>query len=265
MNSHLNRPWRIVAHRGASAYEPENTLRAFRRAMELGADMSELDLHLSKDGVLIVMHNATVDQTTNGHGAIRELTLAELRRLDAGQGERVPTLAEVIDLVRGRHGLYIELKAEGTPQPTVALLRANEMTDRRQVIVGSFQPALVRETKELAPELTVSLLIGLVYPAQELIALARAASADYVHLCWENRAPQPHQLLTPELLRALRQAGLGIVLWHEERDDELKVLRTLDVDALCTNAPDKLGTPHAQNAEEIIQPQIPTAVRRSGR
>ena len=258
MTSPLKRPW-IIAHRGASAYEPENTLRAFRRAMEQGAELSELDLHLSKDGVLIVMHNATVDQTTNGHGKIRDLTLAELRLLDAGLGERVPTLQDVIDLVRGRHGLYIELKAAGTPRPTVDLLRANALINRREtassradggaaglrpaarrVIVGSFQAELVRETKELAPELSVSLLVGSVHPAQELIALARAAGADYVHLCWESRAPQPHQLLTPELLRALREAGLGIVLWHEERDDELRVLRTLDVDAICTNTPDKL-------------------------
>jgi len=241
MTSPLKRPW-IIAHRGASAYEPENTLRAFRRAMEQGAELSELDLHLSKDGVLIVMHNATVDQTTNGHGAIRDLTLAELRLLDAGHGEHIPTLPDVIDLVRGRQGLYIELKAEGTPQPTVDLLRANAMTAAHQAIVGSFQAELVRETKELAPELSVSLLVGPVYPAHELIALARAARADYVHLCWETRAPHPHQLLTPELLRALREAGLGIVLWHEERDDELSVLRTLDVDAICTNTPDKLKT-----------------------
>ena len=260
MTSALNRPW-IIAHRGASAYEPENTLRAFRRAMEQGAELSELDLHLSKDGALIVMHNPTVDQTTNGHGAIRDQTLAELRLLDAGHGERVPTFQAVIDLVRGRHGLYIELKAEGTPRPTVDLLRANALIARRdtassraddgagrrgrpadrQAIVGSFQPELVRETKELAPELSVSLLVGPLYPAQELIALARAARADYVHLCWETRAPQPHKLLTPELLRALREAGLGIVLWHEERVEELRVLCTLDVDAICTNTPDKLG------------------------
>jgi glycerophosphoryl diester phosphodiesterase len=241
MSSAPNRPW-IVAHRGASAYAPENTLRAFRLAMEQGADMSELDLHLSKDGALIVMHNPTVDQTTNGHGAIRDQTLAELKLLDAGHGERVPTLQDVIGLVRGRHGLYIELKGDGTPRPTVDLLRANALTAASQAIVGSFQPELVRETKELAPELSVSLLVGPVYPAQELIAMVRAARADYVHLCWETRAPQPHKLLTPELLRALRDAGLGIVLWHEERDDELRVLRSLDVDAICTNTPDKLST-----------------------
>lgn len=228
-----------VAHRGASAYEPENTLRAFKRAMELGADMSELDVHLSKDGELIVMHNETVDRTTNGHGAIKDMSSGQIRSLDAGQGERVPTLQEVIDLVRGRNGLYIELKAERTPRATVNLLRLNHFMAPTQVIVGSLQPALVRETKELAPELSTSLLVGPIYTADELIGIARAVKADYVHLCWENRAPHPHQLLTPQLLAALRSAGLGIVLWHEERDEELRILRSLDVDAICTNTPDK--------------------------
>ncbi len=235
-----NRHYLNIAHRGASAYEPENTLRAFRRAMELGADMSELDLHLSRDGALVVRHDDTLGQTTTGGGAIRDLTLAEIKQVNVGRGERVPTLQQVIDLVRGRNGLYIELKAEGTPHAVVNLLRANQFTDPRQVIVGSFQPALVHETKELAPELSVSLLVGTVYPAQELIKMARAAQSDYIHLCWENRVPRPHQLLTPDLLHALREAGLGIVLWHEERDDELCVLRTLNVDAICTNTPEKL-------------------------
>jgi glycerophosphoryl diester phosphodiesterase len=234
------RRYLIVAHRGASAYEPENTLRAFRRAVELGADMSELDVHLSQDGELIVMHNATVDQTTDGHGAIQDLTLDQIRSLDAGLGERVPTLQQVVDLVRGRNGLYVELKAPGTPGATVKLLRGNGFIARGQVIVGSFEPAFVGETKALAPELSVSLLVGPLYPAHELIELAHSANADYVHLCWENRAPEPHRLLTPELLASLHGAGLRIVLWHEEREEELRVLRSLDVDAICSNTPDKL-------------------------
>lgn len=236
----MQRPYLNIAHRGASAYEPENTLRAFERAIELGADMSELDIQVSKDGALIVMHNATVDATTNGHGAIADLTLAELKQLDAGEGEPIPTLPEVIALVRGRSGLYLELKAPTSPRPTVKLLRQSHFTAPEQVIVGSFQAELVRETKELAPEIRVSLLVGPVYPAAELISLARAARADYVHLCWERRAPHPHELLTSELIAALHAASLGIVLWHEERDDELQVLRTLDVQGICTNTPDKL-------------------------
>ena len=234
------RRYLVVAHRGASAYEPENTLRAFRRAIELGAEMSELDAHLSKDGHVMIMHNASVEATTNGQGAIREMTLGELKRLDAGQGEQIPTLPEVLALVRGKHGLYIELKGEGTPPAVVKILRDLNFTNRRQVIVGSFLAPLVQEVKELAPEIATSLLIGPVFPADQLIAMTRAVNADYVHLCWERRHPQPHTLLTPELLSALRAAGLGIVLWHEERPSELEVLRTLDVDAICTNTPDQL-------------------------
>ncbi|MCA1553294.1 MAG: glycerophosphodiester phosphodiesterase, partial [Chloroflexi bacterium] len=159
----MRRRYLNIAHRGASAHAPENTLLAFQRAIELGADLSELDLHLSKDGALIVMHDHTVERTTNGHGAIANLTLAELKQLDAGDGERVSTLPEVIDLVRGRSGLYLELIAEGTPRATVDCLRAQRFTDRKQVIVGSFNAALVRETKHLAPELATSLLVGPVY------------------------------------------------------------------------------------------------------
>lgn len=230
----------IVAHRGASAYEPENTLRAFQRAIELGAHMSELDAHLSKDGHVMIMHNATVEKTTNGTGAIKDMTLAELKKLDAGKGERIPTLQEVIDLVRGKNGLYIELKGEGTPKSVVEVLRANHFTDRKQVIVGSFQPPLVKAVKELAPEITTSLLVSPVLPAEQLIEATRLAKADCVHLCWEARDGRPDRLMTPALIKGLRAAGLGIVLWHEERPEVLDVLLTLDVDAICSNTPDRL-------------------------
>ena len=233
------RHYRAIAHRGASAYEPENTLRAFRRAIELGADMSELDVHLSKDGHAVVRHDATVP-LIDRQGLIAEMTLDELQRWDAGKGERIPTLQQAIQEVRGRNGLYIELKGERTPPVVVDILRACEFVDPEQVIVGSFWAPLVQEVKDLAPEIATSLLVGPVLPADQLIAAGRAVNADYVHLCWEARHPQPHTLLTPDLLSALRAAGLGIVLWHEERPSELSVLRTLDVDAICSNTPDQL-------------------------
>ena len=234
------RRYRIIAHRGASAYEPENTLRSFRRAIGLGADMSELDVHLSRDGHLVVMHDASVEKTTDGRGLIQNLTLEELKRLDAGQGERVPTFQEVLDLVRGRHGLYVELKGDGTPGPVVSALRASDFTGRDLVIVGSFKLSLVREVKSAASEFRTSILVGEVLTAEKLVDLARAVNADSVHLCWENRHPRPHTLVTPVLLRTLRGAGLGIILWHEERPEELQHLRGLDVDGICSNTPDRL-------------------------
>lgn len=108
-----------VGHRGAAGHEPENTLRSFRRAMELGADMVELDVHLCGSGELVVIHDETVDRTTDGTGEVAKMTLDEMRALDAGKGERIPTLQEVIDLATGRMDINIELKGLGTAGPAL--------------------------------------------------------------------------------------------------------------------------------------------------
>ena len=142
------RAFLAIAHRGASAYEPENSLRAFRRAIALGADMSELDVHMSKDGQIVVIHNDSV-QIDGQRKAVADLTLEELRQVDIGLGERIPTLQEVISAVKGKSGLYIELKGATTPQPVADVLRANGFTDCKQVIVGSFLLPLVQRDQEL--------------------------------------------------------------------------------------------------------------------
>src|ERR671930_261980 len=102
----------VVGHRGCALLEPENTLRAFRRALELGCDYVETDVRFTRDGELILMHDETVDRTTSG--SVADLTFAELRALDAGQGEQVPTLAELLPLLRGRAQILCELKGEDT-------------------------------------------------------------------------------------------------------------------------------------------------------
>ena len=103
----------VTSHRGAGFLEPENTLRAIRRAIALGADQVEIDVQLTRDGRLVLMHDATVDRTTNGTGAVADLTLDEIRQLDAGQGEQVPTLDEVLTLTDGKITPQIELKGPG--------------------------------------------------------------------------------------------------------------------------------------------------------
>ena len=107
----------IMGHRGAKAYEPENTLRSVRKALDLGVQAVEIDIHLSRDGRLIVIHDATVDRTTNGKGRVSDLSWEELRRLDAGLGEPLPGLEEVVALVRGRAHLFIELKDPQAVEP----------------------------------------------------------------------------------------------------------------------------------------------------
>lgn len=227
-----------IAHRGASAYEPENTLRAFERAIQLGATMMELDIHLSSDGYPMVIHDPDLARTTNGSGLVPQHTRAEIQRLDAGQGEKIPTLAEVIDLVRGRAELYIEMKGQHTPGPMIEVLRATRFMD--QVIAGSFYPWLPQKAKFLEPSLRTSILVGASDREIDFIDWALAVDADYIHPCWERAAPEPHKLLTPELIGAIRQHNLGIILWHEERPSELQELVKLDVDGICTNTPDVL-------------------------
>ena len=105
----------VIAHRGAKAVEPENTLRAFSRAMEMGANMIEMDLHATRDGHVVVIHDNDLRHTTNLRGKVSEMTLEEVRRADAGKGELVPTLQETLELTRGKIQLYLEIKPACRP------------------------------------------------------------------------------------------------------------------------------------------------------
>lgn len=122
----------IIAHRGASGYYPENTLLAFRKALEGGANWLELDVQLSADGALVVIHDETLERTTDGHGLVGAQRLAELRRLDAGRGEPIPLLEEVLDLAAGRATVNIELKGRGTAGPVATLLEQRIASGRAQ-------------------------------------------------------------------------------------------------------------------------------------
>ena len=219
-----------IAHRGASGYEPENTIRAFEKAIVLGADMIELDVHLSVDGYPVVIHDARIDGAL-----VTDLTLAELKQFDVGKGERIPTLQEAIDCVKGRCQLYIELKGEGTEPPVVDLVRKNGMQD--DVIIASFDPAKVRRSKTLAPEVTTSVLTG--SRVLDFVAFAREAHADCIHFCWECH-PSPHTLLTDTLMKTCAEAGLKVVVWHEERPEEIREIVKHDIYGICSNFPDLL-------------------------
>lgn len=196
------------AHRGASAYEPENTLRAFERAIPMGATLLELDIHLSREGHLMVIHYAEVSRTTNGVGYVSDMTLKQIKELDAGKGEQVPTLTEVIDLARGRAKLYIELKGQRTPDPVVEMLNSMAFVD--QVIVNSFYPLLIQKTKSLDPMIHTSMLIRREDREADFVEWALAVAAEYVHPCWENEMPTPHKLLTAETIANIRTHGLGL-------------------------------------------------------
>lgn len=226
-----------IAHRGASAHAPENTLAAIAKAAELGADMVEVDLQASADGVLVVLHDADLSRATNGHGSVYAHTLDELKRLDAGDGERIPTAEEVIACCIEHHlGIYFELKIGFAATALVPMIQRHALHAR--CIVGSFRPDWLADVTAADPTIAVSVLFGSLHI--DPVALARAARARYVHPCWEHDAAEPHRLLTPAWLAAVRAAGLGIISWHEERPAEIAALRALGLDGICSNAPELL-------------------------
>ncbi|MGD9482565.1 glycerophosphodiester phosphodiesterase family protein [Streptomyces sp. TRM70308] len=216
-------PLLTVGHRGVMGVEPENTLRSFRRAEAEGLDVIELDLHLSKDGELVVMHDAAVDRTTDGTGRVDELTLAELRGLDAGLGERVPVFEEVVDAVRAP--LQAEIKDAAAARVLAGVIRRRALHERVSVI--SFHDAALRETRELLPTVPLALVTGRSTPtAPERAALlgARTVSCELRHL----------DAATVERCHA---AGIAVLSWTVNTPAELSRARELGLDGVVTDLP----------------------------
>jgi len=226
-----------IAHRGASAYAPENTLAAIRKAAELDADMVELDVQCCRDGTAIIIHDGVLSRTTDGIGTVYDYVLAEIKRFDAGGGERIPTLEEAIECCL-ECGLapYLELKDVFCISSVAAAVRAYDLFDK--AIVASFRPDWLADLKAQEPRIRTAVLFSSIHV--DAVALARAARAEFVHPGWESAAVEPHKLLTSEWIQRVRSANLGIVAWHEERPEEIAALRALGVDAICSNAPDLL-------------------------
>lgn len=219
----------IVAHRGFSAAAPENTISAFRKAIELHAEYIECDVRRSADGELVVIHDSAVDRTTNGSGLVREKTVSELKRLDAGSwfskeffGERIPTLDEVLDLVKGKSKLIIELKEEGLADATVELIVSREMCG--EVIIASFIEQVGFRLAELEPKIPFELIhysphmLG----GNESVRLADQASNLDAEILAVN-----YQGISSELVDSTRAANVQLLAWTV--DDEATMHRMADL------------------------------------
>lgn len=220
----------LGGHRGNPAEHPENTLRSFASALQLGVDLIECDVHLSADGDLVVIHDHTVDRTTDGSGLVGAKTTAELRALDAGMGERLPLLDEVVELVRGRAGLVIELKQAPLPYPglearVVERLSALDMIDQAAVI--SFWHPSARLLKAIRPELQVGILeVG---RPVDPVALLRQSGADIY---------SPHYSgADPELVELIHAAGAVVGVWTVDDPVAVAWVRMIRPDSIFTNRP----------------------------
>ena len=229
----------VIAHRGASGDAPENTLAAFDLAIEQGADVVEVDVHMTADGHPVVIADDTVDRTTNGSGQVRTKTLTELKELDAGSwfdsrfaGERIPTLDEVVVWARGRATLAIEIKNiphrhRGIEASTTGVLeRRGALADHE---VFSFDHQCVQRIKAREPEV----FTGVCYNADPVDhpALAAAASATALH-------PMFHHLRS-EVVRDAHAAGLLVFPWTVDADQDIRDMVLLGVDGITTNYPER--------------------------
>jgi len=218
----------VVGHRGAAGVVPENTLKGFRYALELGVDYVECDVHLTRDERLIVMHDETVDRTTNGSGRIRELDFATIRSLDAGDGEQVPTLHEVLATTQGKVKLLCELKGEGVEDAAVDAVLARGMES--EAIFISFHMERIAKVRRRGDHLHIGAIFG--DPTDEDIARAADLGVKGVGVYYKNL-----RLRTVE--QAL-SAGMDIRAWNPDPLREQKAMIALGVSGVSTNRPDIL-------------------------
>ncbi|WP_432153613.1 glycerophosphodiester phosphodiesterase [Streptomyces tricolor] len=213
-----------IGHRGVMGVEPENTLRSFVAAQRAGLDLIELDLHLSKDGALVVMHDAEVDRTTDGSGPIADKTLAELRALDAGRGERVPVFEEVLEAVQTP--LQAEIKDVAAARALADVMHAHDLTAR--VEVSSFHDEAVAEIARLVPGVRTALVAS----RYGTDVVDRAVAVGAATVCLNIRR------LTLEIVEHARASGLRIIGWVVNTQDQLRLVRALELDGATTDYPE---------------------------
>jgi glycerophosphoryl diester phosphodiesterase len=225
------KPFLVIAHRGASGHEPENTLPAFQKAVELQADWIELDVY-HIEGELIVFHDAALNRTTNGRGRVMGKPLAYLRSLDAGNGHPIPFLPEVLDLVDRRVGVNIELKGPGTAGPAAALLDRyvrDKSWSSDRFIVSSFDLDALAEFKKQAPTIRTGAIFGRKPPKD--CSFARDLSVASVHLRLDS--------FPPSLLDDAHGRGLSVYVYTVNNRQDIRRMREMGADGVFTDFPER--------------------------
>ena len=216
-----------IGHRGARAYEPENTLRSFKRALEFGVDAVELDVRRTKDGSLVVIHDAKVDRTTNGEGLVNEFTLEEIKQFFTEKGEKIPTLEEVLDFLDKKVKVLIELKETGIEKKVLSLIHQKEL--EKNVIIVSFLEEALRKVRELEDEVETGLIyvrhknpikVALELRVKYLLPLYRFTHTANVQKAHEN--------------------GLKVIVWTINKQEEVSEYVKKGVDGIASDRPDIL-------------------------
>lgn len=229
----------VIAHRGASGHAPENTLAAFKQALALGATFIETDLQLTRDARFVAIHDDTVDRTTNGKGAVHDMTLAEVRKLDAGSwfgseftGERIPTLDEILQFSKKNDVVfYLELKPAGSWGGEHALIGSlRESGEIARSVVISFDAGILAAIRKIEP----TLMTGLLYDGQIDDPLEKAVEIGARQVAVRG------DLVTPWMLGQARRRDLQVVCWTVNHPAHMRMLMTAGVDGIMSDYPDRL-------------------------
>jgi len=236
-----------IAHRGASGqgHAPENTLSAFRQAIEIGVDVLECDVHSTKDGHLVVIHDGNLKRTTDVTGVVEEMTLDEVKKADAGSwfdprfaGECIPTLRELLELAKGKAITLIEVKPENITDKVISEIKSMEA--ECDVIVQSFHPNVVKVAQEINPQIPRALLIGgkilvkRVPAIMKLIQSAAEIGVGALHLS--------SRIITSTLVEESHRRGISVWAWTVDDEAETKALSAMGVDGITSNYPRRLKT-----------------------
>ncbi len=236
----MDSPTRIIAHRGFSGQAPENTLVAIRQAIKAGADMVEIDVTMTADGQVILLHDETLDRTTSGQGLPTDFTLEELRGLDAGSwfgpqyaGEKIPTLAEALETVKNRILINIEIKTEavehGVVPKVVALIAEHEMLD--QVVVSSFSPEALRLMKVSDPAvITATLFNKELHTGRDPLEIIQEVGSRGFNISGKR--------LTQAMIERCHKHGIPVAVYTVNEPDQMHLLMEVGVDAVFTDHPD---------------------------
>ncbi|WP_236407776.1 glycerophosphodiester phosphodiesterase [Microaerobacter geothermalis] len=232
----------IIAHRGASGYAPENTIPAFQRGLDLGADGIELDIRLTKDESIIVIHDQTIDRTTNGSGKVYELTLEQIKSFDAGywysdqyKGTSIPTLDEVMKIIP--HDLFVNIEVKQGPFFDVRMVDVlanwlQKQSSNQNFVISSFDHRFLAELHEKQPNIR----LGLLYEAVLFNPIRYLSELPFdvysVHLF--------HETVSREMVEAFRQNGIKVICYTVNETEDLERMIELRVDGIITNYPDRL-------------------------
>ncbi len=230
----------VIGHRGASGHAPENTMASFKKALEYNVDIIELDVQLSKDGEVVVIHDPKVDRTTNGSGYVGDLSAEKIKSLDAGSwmgagyaGERIPLLDEVLEWAKDSTRLAIEIKNapiryDGIEEKVVRAIQRHQV--EQSALVISFDHAAVRRVKALCPDIST----GIIFAASPVdpVGMALAADADVILPHWT--------FVSSSLLSRAHEVGLTVCVWVANEHEEIAFAAGLDVDGIASNFPDRV-------------------------